>query len=314
MGDVVFVKDGRLLTNSEASRCAYQDPIRKGHWLVDEGVRYVAVEGVPEGQRWTTGADAVASALNSNAALSIPMEWYRRATARWAVIDLHDLGPENAWAEREGAVMPAKAEPRYQVRTAEEMRGMEGRRCRQYGRGTCVTWTTEMVRAEAAKIESGEKRMTVDDWYPWGGPSGFPVTHAIIDTQDGWGQAKTPEYTGRFWVLDPQTRSFTLTDPPEPKRGPSDAEIVDTWDMALRNSEIAGAPFDQHQRSLGLAWGDYTATWEQYQAARSRELRKRVRAGEEAKRVPIRGDDADDVAGDVVSLSGLMDPFGREWK
>jgi hypothetical protein len=78
----------------------HRDPIRKGWWVAREGVRYVAVEGVPEGQRHAAADEELAPALveaaHGNPDFAPAMLWTREADERWSVIDLHDLGPERA--------------------------------------------------------------------------------------------------------------------------------------------------------------------------------------------------------------------------
>jgi hypothetical protein len=69
--------------------------------------------------------------------------------------------------------------------------------------------------------------------------------------------------------------------------GPSDAEIVEAWDGALRGLEAIGDWTEIAKvKQTGLSWcsssSGGSATWAEYQAARSRELNRRVTTSSEA--------------------------------
>jgi hypothetical protein len=381
----------------------HRDPIRKGWWVAKEGVRYVAVEGVPEGQRAAKGSRRwvtdVADGLNGGKCAADRHEWFVAGHHGWAVIDLHGLGPEKEgrvvgvdwgkadktehrmeWMDRnaprydvvrcvdvgegrrgchvgpvdrdraleykarvelgqEAMTTPlghctngtrdcwcvvdlrdawSKPSPRYVVLTAEEMRGMEGRKCDPLGK-------QDLKKHEASAWVAMHEEGTRQCGYRWGEETRSWVTCAIVDTQDGWG-------------LSPRVSSFTLTEPHEVRisvgkghtigsgeritlkagkrevltTGPSDAEIVELWDTVMLGCELSGAPFDRYD--LPLVSTRFTATFAEYQAARSRELKRRVREAEERRRLPVECQaPGENEGGEVESLAGAMDPFSRDW-
>jgi hypothetical protein len=66
--------------------------------------------------------------------------------------------------------------------------------------------------------------------------------------------------------------------------GPSDAEIVAVYERIMHGDEVANGANGDWRR--GLSWSSggrvVSATWAEYQAARSRELNRRITASSEA--------------------------------
>ncbi len=331
----------------------WRDDTRRGWWIAAEGVRYVAVEGVPEGQR-NVMAETLAYAkesarlLNEGNFKGAPFVWERgphsHPSVSAYVIDLHDLGPEAKPCEP-GPAVPAS--PRYIVLTAEEMRGMEGRlsirltqhdmdirTAEQWVAWVAWTWMTE----DASRVGFGG--------VPWGckPQSRATFTHAIIDTQDGW-QPATPTrrigetrdygytWTSSVTYSDAGNGYFQFAAVPRATdaeqaatRATYDAAVAAKakWDASIAptDAEVVAAMDERCRRADArepmmrdfLRVGGVDVSMSYMRAARSRELKRLTREAEEKRRLPCRGDDAEDVGCDVpMTLADLLSPFGQVW-
>lgn len=313
----IIHRDGRWIAPGISPRGAqsetlngyrlHRDQLRKGWWVAPESVRYVAVESVPEGQRnapfgqeWN--AREVAEGRCGDPA---GYEWSRDAEEGWAVIDLHDLGPEKTTSvliggtdesprerarrtDRAAAEVRAEAErrraqvvppsPRYVVLEASEME--EGR--------TCEPCNTEH-RASSGADDLNAERATPHPlfWKAWDGLGSFglaPARYAIVDTHDGWqGKAKVQHGYANCVPHGPgEPCRPVYPAKPEPQ-GPSDAEIVAAWEAWARQAEgLTLSPLRNSVHVHGVA-----VLFSEYQAARSRELKRRVETSKERERQRI---------------------------
>ncbi len=277
----------------------HRDPIRGGWWVAPEGVRYAAVEGVPVGQkRWSSPdeEDATDYARRFETGSMGVHRMYRqtgRSWDGWAVIDLHDLGPE---------VKPCDPPPkRFQLVPCREVPA--GRKHRHVGGRGYAEESAEACRT-VGYLGGGALRM------PDGGicdsaasktPSGC---WSIVDTLDGWVE-KRKDYTFKTAEDAKVIESYRIVD--IRRNGPTDAEIVKTWELVQRHDvRSSGAPWP-----CGTEWDAPTAPGKQgrlaaifvgpkatavrvtvveCRAAWSRELRRRVKDAEEKRKLPCQGD------------------------
>jgi hypothetical protein len=291
---------------------AWRDDLRKGWHVVPMGARYVGVSGAVEGQNcapFGCGFNAVRAAARLNAGIEsaslmawhVP-EWSKLDDSVGSVLDLHDLGDRRqpCTSTLTSTTFTPDPAPRFVVKPAASM--SEGEPCSASGipQGWTLEQAEDRVRGWCADLNGGLKKAdTFLCWHEWEPkPAGYTPLWGLVDTHSPEWKAfqakRTSPYLSRgddhaqedAIAADLHRRSKGAARTPEPSK-PSDAEIVEAWDWALRGLEAVGDWAEIAKvKQTGLSWcsssSGGSATWAEYQAARSRELHRRVTASSEA--------------------------------
>lgn len=269
----------------------YRDDLRKGWHVVPEGVRYVAVKGVKAGQKQRLYANesialwCLAQYPETPATLHVKDE-----PDLWAVLDLHDLADHR---KPTGAKRPADhvtiviaddegISPREVAKLAAERWGRVAEAARAIYSPPVHRAPEPDILPEIAKPPTKRPGIPNPTWQDLDcgemGPDGDRCAH---------------RYNHRgpcLWIVKGQHPDWQ---PP----GPTDAEIVEAWDTAMREHE-GGRPGPWSMSTewngrrlasvlIGPKEAPVRTTRDQYQAARSRELHRRQAEAREKERQRI---------------------------
>ena len=298
----------------------YRDDLRKGWHVVPEGVRYVAVQGVKAGQSCYRFVDEHGARMAVDMWNKADPDKRPRFTPKeadysgWTVLDLHDLGDKRqpCTSTLTSTTFTPDPAPRFVVKPASEMREGEPTAWQIYT-PRAPGENERLARRAVGRLASGDYTPTGDLWMrPEGDCWGIVDTHSpewkAFQAKHGMtrleherakaGQKVTeppPEGTWtETWTASPyQHVTYTTHSTPtlELPKGPTDAEVVEVWERMLNGQEIAnGALAVARVRAHPIQWSNphdggataFQASYADYQAARSRELNRRVTASSEA--------------------------------
>lgn len=189
----------------------------------------------------------------------VDREWI---TVAWPLISTTMSGGSLTLAD-------APASPRYVVRAASEMRDGEPYVNAWHGRSLDVE-TADTARRFAVRANTG----VMSPSFVW--PSQWPdAVVAVVDTHDAWHN---------------QNAAPSPPAPVEPSR-PSDAAVCAAWEAAARTIESGesvpvGARLDRSRLAF-LRVESTDTTLADYQAARSRELKRLAAASAERERLRV---------------------------